>query len=265
MENLLLIKIEIVLLILSFCYIIYYISWRINLICCRVQKIVKKEEIRQNKKVVKKLSIDNKEKKEKKEKIKKIITWEELVYLNELIKRTKLNSSKGYFDVSKWLIIEWLSIDKTNKQLNLELANIYEKENSFKNAELIYKELREIYKDDYIVLKKLWYILILQNKLEEWYEVYNKIHKKKKADLEVIDMLWEISFKLEKYKQSLKFLNMYIKEKPRDADKLFMIADCYEYFREYIKAISTYKKILEFQPYNSDANNRIKELKTFMA
>jgi hypothetical protein len=34
-----------------------------------------------------------------------------------------------------------LSIDKYNKELNLELAYIYEKEKKYSNAEYIYKDL----------------------------------------------------------------------------------------------------------------------------
>ena len=52
----------------------------------------------------------------------------------------KINSLKWYIDTAKNLIVEWLSIDKYNRELNLELASIYEKEHNYINAEYIYKD-----------------------------------------------------------------------------------------------------------------------------
>ncbi len=61
-----------------------------------------------------------------------------------ILKRVKINISKWYIDTAKNLIVEWLSLDKYNRELNLELAIIYEKEHNYINAEYIYKDLLEI-------------------------------------------------------------------------------------------------------------------------
>jgi hypothetical protein len=46
-------------------------------------------------------------------------------------------------------------LDKYNVDLNMELANIYEKEKNYLNAEYIYKDLLEHLKVDFKIMKKL--------------------------------------------------------------------------------------------------------------
>jgi predicted ribonuclease toxin of YeeF-YezG toxin-antitoxin module len=54
--------------------------------------------------------------------VKDQITDEEKSKLNELLKKIKINISKGEYDLAKNLIVEGLAIDKFNVELNMELA-----------------------------------------------------------------------------------------------------------------------------------------------
>lgn len=264
MENLVLIRLEIFIFVFTFLYILYFI-W--DFLFSKIKKIKnnsKRKNIKENKSSLNKVTIKNEEVKKEVKQRKIEITWKELNYLNDLIKRVKLNSSKWYYDTSKWLIIEWLSIDKYNRELNIELAYIYEKEWKYRNAELIYKDLITYYKNDFTILKRLGFVLFKQDKLEESFDIYNKLHVKKMADDEVVEFLSEISFDLEKYKESLKFINAYLRNKPRDTDRLFMKAFCYEHFRDFNDAITVYKRILELQPYNTKARDKIVELENYI-
>jgi len=94
--------------------------------------------------------------------------------LSEITKKVKINSSKSYLEKAKSLIIEGLAIDKYDKELNIELATIYEKEKNYKNAEYIYEDLIHMYKNDTNILKKLAYVLALQRRFSESVEVYEK-------------------------------------------------------------------------------------------
>ncbi len=264
MENLFLLKIEILIFLLSLFYVLYYISWKLYKTYFKVKNVIVKEEISNVKTALNKVDLNTKEKNYKKEKNTKQLTDEEINQLTELLKRVKNNSSKWYFDTAKWLIIEWLSIDKFNKDLNLELASIYIKEKNYQNAEYIYKDLLEVIKDDTDLYKKLAYIYAMQGKLDLSLENYIKVHRKNPADEEVINMLAEINYDLKDYKNALKYINQYLKFKPRDIDKFNMKAICFEHSREFKEAIEIHKKILELQPYNTNSRDKVRELNDFI-
>ncbi len=261
MENLIFIKIEIYILILSFLYILYYSSAKIFAVYFRIRKIIKPEKIENTKSALNKVSLNtvNRELVHKKTDDLKI-SHENKEKVLDIVRRVKINSNKWYYDFSKNLIVEWLSIDKYNRDLNLELAYIYEKEKKYLNAEYLYKDLLEVIKVDFEVMKKLWYVLALQNKLEESLEIYETIHKKKMADDEVIDILAELTYNLSDYKKALKYSNLYLVSKPRDVDKLFIKAKCLEELMKHQESLQVYKRILELQPYNTRAKDMVSEL-----
>jgi len=260
MENLFFIKLEILVLFLSLAYFIYIIIWKAHKWYFKVKKVIKKEEISNVKSALNKVDLNTKEKNYKKNKSTKQLTDDQINNLTEILKRAKINSTKWYFDTAKWLIIEWLAIDKFNKDLNLELASIYEKEKNFQNAEYIYKDLLDVMKEDTAVMKKLWYIYAMQWKIDESLNIYTKVHRKNSSDEEVINMLSEITYDLKKHKLCLKYINQYLKFKPRDLDKINMKAICFEELRDFKDAIDSHKKILELQPYNTFSRDKIKEL-----
>lgn len=260
MGNIFFIKIEIYTLIFTFLYILYYSSSKIISIFLKIKKILNPEKIENIKSALNKvvLNSDSREETQKIEKVK--LSNENKEKVLDIIKRVKSNSLKWYYDLSQSLIVEWLSIDKYNKELNLELASIYEKEKRYLNAEYIYKDLLEVMKNDFEVMKKLWFVYALQNKLTESLEIYELVHKKKKTDDEVIDILAELSFSIEDYKKALKYANMHLVSKPRDVEKLFIKAKSFEELRKTQDSILTYKRILELQPYNTKAKECIEQL-----
>lgn len=258
------IKLEIIILFLSFIYVLYYLWEEAYRAFFRVKKVIKKEKISTVKTALNKIDLKTKENNYKKESNAKQLNDEEINQLTDIIKRVRTNSLKWYFDTAKWLIIEWLSIDRFNKDLNLELASIYQREKKYENAELIYKDLLDVLKWDSEVLKKLAYIYALQSKLELSMETYEKLHKKNSADEEVINMLSEISYDLKDYKNSIKYINQYLKFKPRDIDKLNMKAVSFESLRDFKDAIEIHRKILDLQPYNTFSRDKIRELSKFI-
>ena len=169
----------------------------------------------------------------------------------------RLNKSKWYLDTSKSLIIEWLAIDKLNKDLNLNLASIYEEEKEYKKAEYIYIDLLDAYKDNFEILKKLGYNLATQQRYEESIDMYLKAHNKNKADEEVIEFLADLTYEIKFYKKALKYTKLFLKQHPRNTEKLKMKWFCYETLWEISDAISTYKKVLELQPYNSQVSDKV--------
>ena len=262
MENLFLLKVEIFLFFLSLGFVFYYIWEKIYLQYFKIKNLVKPEKKNIEKRIKTKVKIDNKEGSYKKAWKKKKLKDKEKKELIGLLKRIKLNSWKGYFDTAKALIVEWLSLDKFNKDLNLELANIYEKEKKFSNAEFIYKDLIEVLEDDFEILKRLGFNLAMQNKFIDSIDIYKKAHDKKKSDNEIIDILSNLTYEVWNYKASLKYIKLCLKEKPRNVEKLKIKWVCLEYFWKTNEALENYKKILEIQPYNSEIIEKVKKLES---
>ncbi len=263
MEHSILLSFEVVLFFLSLGYLIYYLG----------EKLIMKKwfsfdrfKTRRNIRVEKTLEKTIKKKSSKKSQKSAIakdtskISEKQKLRLIEIQKRVQINSAKWYFDTAKNLIVEWLAIDNINKDLNLELANIYEKEKNYKNAQYIYEDLISRLEDNYEVIKKLAYSLALQWKFKKSIKQYEIAFKKRKADMEVIDALANLYFESGDHDKCLKFTKIYIMEKPRNVDKLMMKWLCLEKLGQNSDAVESYKKILQLQPYNSDVIKRVKEL-----
>jgi len=261
MENTIFIKIEVIIMLISLWYILFFLSEKAYAMYFSVKTIVSpKKEIKITKRGKRmNLSWNNKSTKV----IIKQLTQAEKEKLADIVKRAKVNASKWYFDSAKHLIVEWLAIDKYNKDLNLELAAMYEKEQNYKNAEFIYKDLIDAIWKDINVMKKLAFICALQHNLEESLSIYEKVLKKKKDDVEVLNMICDITFELNQYDRALKYVKIVLKDKPRNVDRLLMEAVCFENLEEFSEAFDVYKRIVELQPYNTLARNKLNELFTF--
>lgn len=258
MGNLFFIKLEIYTFLLSFWYLLYYSSTKFYVVYYKLKKIIKPEKIENTKSALNKVSLNTDAREAVAKKTEEVkLTQENKDKLVDIIKRVKINTSKWFYDFAKNLIVEWLSIDKFNKDLNFQLATIYEKEGKYLNSEYIYRDLLEVMKADYEVTKKLWFVLALQNKMEESLVIYESLHKKKMADDEVIDILAELSFNMQDYKKALKYSNLYLVSKPRDVDKLFIKAKSLDEMRKTQESYTVYKRILELQPYNTKVKDII--------
>ena len=262
MENTFFLRIEIIIFIISLWYVIYYLYEKIAIISKNIKNIISpdKKHIENRIEKIKNIEKNKKNNKEKTKEITKKITAKDSKKIAEILKRVKINKSKWYFDTAKSLVIEWLAIDKINKDLNLELASIYEDEKEYKKAEYIYIDLLDAYKDNFEVLKKLGYNLAIQQRYEDSIEVYLKAHNKVKWDIEIIEHLADLTYQIKFYKKSLKYTKLFLKQHPRNTEKLKMKAFCYEALGETMDAINTYKKVIELQPYNSQVQDKIEFL-----
>lgn len=181
--------------------------------------------------------------------------------LLETIKKVKINSSKGYYETAKSLIIEGLAIDKYNTELNLELAHIYEEEKNYKNAEYIYNDLMHVQKSNMDILKRLWYILAVQRRFKEAIVMYEKVYKKNTTDLETVELLIDLHYEVGNYDKALEHVIVFLKEKPRNIERMILKAELLKKGGKDDDAKEVYRKILEIQPYNTEALEYIKENK----
>ena len=194
------------------------------------------------------------------ENLKNRFTPEQGEQIREMLKRAQMNISRWYLETARWIVIEWLAMKKNDKELNIVLAEIYEREKKYQNAAYVYQDLLEIHKDDEVILQKLGNSLFLLWDTQGAFDIYIQAHKKNRSHTEILDILAHLALDLRDYKAGIKYANLYLKEKPRNAEKLGIKWYCLEKLGRISESIETYQRILEVQPYNSEIHQRIKLL-----
>lgn len=260
-----LLKFELLVLLVSLGYAFYFAVSKFHKAYLILRSIVKPTRLVSAKDVA-----VNEVKSKKKENISHSEYKKEVKELNEqetrevkdLIKRIILNKSRGEFEVAKNLIIEALSLDKFNKEINLELASLYILEEDYLKAEYIYKDLLLVHDNDFDILKKLGFVLSHQDKYQLAIEMYKKAYNINKFDHEVINMIAHLSFVLEDYLEAVEYFKKYIKERPRDAENLTYLASSYRAMGNHREALIQYKKVLDIEPYNEVVKKAIWEIET---
>ncbi len=263
MENLLLLRIELLIFISSLSYSIYFWFSYFYSVFKKVKNIVSTPKDSKKEKKVQVVSINKESSKatlQKKESEAKSLTEEEKIKISEILKRIRINIEKWYLDSAKVLIIEWLTIDKYSKELNMELGSIYEQEKNFKNAELIYKDISMIIQDNTAILAKLWYVLSMQWNLKESVIIYEQVHQRKQSDNDVIETLAHLTFEIQDFEKSLKFIILVLKEKPKNVDMMRKKAFALERVWKLKDSIKVYEEILYIRPYDVNAIDNVKRL-----
>jgi len=253
-------KLEIFALLISLVYAVYYLSSRIIYLTRYVKWIIKPQRLKNIdiKKVQVKNTFDHKEYKEE---VKKI--WDkEKNQIRDLLKRIKLNKSRWEIEIARNLIIEALTIDKINRDVNIELASLYIDENDYKKAEFIYKDLLLVYPNDFDVLKKLWFVLSNQDKYELAIEVYKKAYSLNRNDMEIVNMLAYLFFTVWSFLESITYFKKYLKERPRDVESLISLSEVYKKIGDFKESVVTLKRALDINPYNEYIHKELKELET---
>lgn len=268
MESTFFLRVEIIIFFISLTYMIYYFFHNLWNIFSFFNRLLWNKQRRATQQVTETSNIEESdewitdEMSYVADEVNNTLSIEDKAKITDILRKESIYYERGDYVTAKNLIVEWLALDKHNRLLNIELANIYNKEWEFKKSEYIYRELIENQKDDFELLKKLGFVLALQKKYKDSIRVYKEAHEKKPNDLSVIEILSDLTYELKEYNSSLYYLNAFLKNKPRDIEKLTTKAYCLDWLNQTEKAIVVYKKILEVQPYNTEIIDRVKELET---
>lgn len=181
-------------------------------------------------------------------------------YLIELIKNIKTSIARGEFNEARARIIEGLSIEKFNKDLNCLLASLYEKERDYKKAELIYKDLILLNDTDPELYLKLGFALSIQGKYEIAYEIYKRLHSLDEHSTETVDMLANLGHQLGKHLESNEYAYMFLKKNPHNTDILYLTVINHINLEERNPALISLKKIRTIDPYNNAIQELIKKI-----
>lgn len=139
---------------------------------------------------------------------------------DELIREIHLHISRGDYTKAHPLIIEWLSFDKHHKILNIALAEVYESENDYHRAEILYADIIRKHGKDADLLARLALMLSFAGKYQMSYELYQEAYILDNSSDEVISMLLNLAALLGDYRASREFADIYLKKYPRHIDTL---------------------------------------------
>ena len=274
------IKYEIIFLLLNLAYIVLHLLYEAISFLLRIIKIVKPKklspletEIKINEVLEEKIE-NNAFKQEnniamdsENEDIKgrdnerEILTLEQKDTIGELVKIIKTKLARWEYIDAKAKIIEWLSVDKFNKELNILLASIYEKDKDYKKAELIYKDLIVLNDLDIEIYLKLWFVLSVQAKYEVAYEIYKKLHSIDEANIEAIEMLANLSHHLSFFEDSKVHAKKFLKNNPRNIDIIYLQSLNHINLSERQEALEMLNKVKALEPYNTKVLDLIEKVK----
>lgn len=258
-------QIEILAFLSSFLYILYYFWERVFFYVQNKKVEMKERETRRverskKQKLQRLQKHDPKSAKKAEKNIDPQIKPEQSEQIREISKRAQINIERGYYESARSLIVEGLALKKQDKELNLLLADVYEREKKFQNAEYIYRDLLDTHGDDLYMLQRLWNIYVLRGKTKKAEDTYTIAHKMNKSNTEILDILSHVTLEQKDFKKALKYANLYLKEKPRNIEKLGIKWYTLEKLARNKEAIETYSELLQLQPYNSEVQERVAKL-----
>lgn len=211
---------------------------------------IAKEDVSEKKIIQKEISL---EKKIKKEEV-------NFTQINSFIKRAETLIAKEHFEEGEKLLVQVLSLDENNFVANSMLALLYLKNHADSKAEAIYLKLLEAKPKDPALYTNLGLAFYNQAKYKEALESYSfaaKLDPTKAARHINVGQVYFVEKNLDK---AIEHFKEAVKIAPRMVEYLFMLADTYREKGELKLAKNSYKKILNLEPYNNEAQEEVRRL-----
>lgn len=171
--------------------------------------------------------------------------------LYELTKSAKTLIARGLNKEAKSVIIEGISLRKDHRDLNLLLGEIYEAENRFDKAEIIYKDLALAHTDDEEILKHLANNLIITKKTDIAYEIYKKILSLGNDEENALYILANLAREKNDMSDTYHYSRLYLKKWPMDKDMLALLSESQIILGKRKEAIETLTKLKNLSPYDA--------------
>lgn len=158
------------------------------------------------------------------------------------------------------LIIQWLSLDKWNRELNLLLGSLYESDRHFEKAEYVYKDLAIDYPEDIEILEKLWNVLIIEKRYTIAYEIYRKILSIGWETEWTLYILSHLCHELNDANEWYVYMKKYLKSWPNNPEILALISEVEVELWKRKDAIETLKRLKNLTPYNGEITATLQKL-----
>ncbi len=168
--------------------------------------------------------------------------------------------ARGMTSEARALIVEWLSLSKDHRDLNLLLAQIYEWDGQYEKAEYIYKDIADLHSNDIEILEKLANVLIVEKKYQIASEIYKKIHASTGNTETTLYMLTHISNTLGDNESTLHYAKQYVLQWPKNPEIIALLATVQVILGLRRDAIETYKTLKNLTPYSHETTETLQKL-----
>lgn len=182
--------------------------------------------------------------------------------LVEITNNVRTLIARGHIIDARTLIIEWLSISKNHRDLNIILAELYERDHAFEKAEFIYKDLAHFYPDDAELIMHLANTLAMQHKYRVSYELYKKVLSLAWETEEILYTLTHLASELWETDDTYEYARIYTKQYPKNPEILWLLSQSQIATDRRKDAIETLIKLKNLTPYSQEIVDLIGKLVT---
>jgi len=182
------------------------------------------------------------------------------VEARKLLRKAEVYAGRKEYAQAEKYLIEALSLDEHNKEINKKLALIYLKQQKYPKAELVYLRLIEQGSRDSTVYSNLGLVLYHENRLDMAIKAYLKaieIDPKRAARYANVGQIY---YELQDINNAIAYFEQAFKWDNKNIDYMFILAKLYEEKNVKEKAKFFYHKILDIEPYNEEAKEGIRNL-----
>ncbi len=177
-----------------------------------------------------------------------------------LINTIKTLIARGQTHEARTLIIQWLALDKSHRELNLLLGTLYEAERHFEKAEYVYKDLATDYSDNIEILEKLGNVLIIQKRYSIAFEIYKKILTLGGENEGTLYILSHLCHELGNASDGHMYMKKYLKQWPNNPEVLSLMSEAELELWKRKDAIETLKRLKNLTPYNGEITETLQKL-----
>lgn len=182
---------------------------------------------------------------------KKRLTAREKIALENVFKSVQAKLAVQDYTEARLHIIEGLMIDRHHQELNVLLAQLYEKEEDYEKAEILFRDLilhHDPKKADlYIYLGNN---LVAQKKQSLAYDVFKKGLEKETKNIELLQTLSELGYELHEYEESLLYSRRLTELQPKHIRGHEILALSHLQVGADQKAYDTFLTLRKLDPYS---------------
>lgn len=192
--------------------------------------------------------VDKEFSKKKKKMIEKIV-YEALVYRKE-----------GKLEEYEKKIIEWLAIEPNDRDLNKLLADFYFNLWNYKKALSLLKKIIELDPQDHKAIWQIGEMYLITWDFETAELLIDKAISINQSNPKYYISMVEVFYNTDRKKEAVDMMEKVVKLRPTNATYMLTLADLYTELSDVDNAKRYYFRVLEYEPGNEKAKNKLKEL-----
>jgi tetratricopeptide (TPR) repeat protein len=182
---------------------------------------------------------------------KKKMSAKDKLALQNILKSVQAKLVVREYDEARSHIIEGLMIDRHNEDLNILLAQLYEMEEDFEKAEILFRDIILHHDpkkaDAYIYLGNN---LIHQGKQTLAYDVFKKGLEKDMRNAQLLETLAELGYELHEYEEALLYARRLTEIQVKHTRWFELLGLCHLQVGSDQKAYDTFLTLRKIDPYN---------------